>query len=208
VADVEGARFADFTQLDLKLHMIEHLAGFFKGRTVNGHPMARKILPGFPNSPQQLPCLTVRVVGDTTEGGAVGLDFGYQREDTGEWFESKGSYWRESLEIRYFAESSELRDIVRPWVRAALFDSFEVFDAKGAQLPQVSGGQDEEDFSEQAPQELFMVSYQVSFKVFIVKTHVWYEKAEGVDVSIGFENEAGVDLALAERIKRLMGAQK
>lgn len=197
----------DYSQLDVKGRVIAHFKDFFKGRVMGETEMVKKVLPSFPTSPQLLPCLMVSYTGDSMEGGSIGYDFGAAMDEFGNLASFEGAYFRESLEIRYFCQNAELRDLVRPFLRAAIFAMFRPFDEVGIILPQVSGGQDEQDYSSEAPQELYMIPYTVSFKVPIVNTAIWYEKALGVDASFSLTTPIAVDLTFVDRVQRLVGAQ-
>lgn len=188
-----------YTKTDMKLRLVAHFKEWFRGRSVGDAPMVRKVLPSYPSSPQVLPCLTVRQMGDTVESTPVGIDFGIGNDGQGTPYEIEGAFWRESFEIRYITANVELRDLVRPWLRAGIFETFRPFDELGVQLPQVSGGEDQEDFSEQAPKELYMLAYQVSFRVPILRTHAWWEKVEGIDIQLTTEAQPEPDPAFAAR---------
>lgn len=198
----DGAKIADFTYIDLKIRLVRHFRDWFRDRRLGKHLMVERVIPAVPTSPQLLPCLTVRAVNDSVEKIPIGLDFTIEGED-GSSQDTEGAYWREGFEIRYFCENYELRDAVRPWLRAAIFDTFGPLDALGAQLPEVTGGQDEEDFDSQAPQQLYMLVYNVSFRVPVVRTHIWWEKAAGVDVGVTVTEppKDPVDLSFITRIQ-------
>ena len=195
--------------VNLKKMVLDHLKDFFKNREVAGDPMVKRVIAAYPNTPKAIPCIAVTVSSTTLEGGALGLDFGYWEDpDTGIGYELDGAYFRKTLEVRYFSDSHELREVVRPLLEMAIFSMFTPFDEAGAQLPQISGGADEQDFSEEAPHELYMIPFTVSFRVPMVTTREFVEKAEGVDVAIGYLNAGeDPDEAFIERVKRLMGAQ-
>lgn len=174
----------DYTQTDLKALMVEHFRTFMKGRKVGDKLIAPNVLPAYPMKPELLPCISVTYTSDTLAGKVQGLEYGREATEGGEVKEYKGTLFRTTVEVRYFAENGQLRDAARPYLRAGLFAALEPLDKLGMQLPQITGGADEQEFSQQAPQELYMVAYQLSLDAPLMATNVYYEKAEAVDVGI------------------------
>lgn len=181
----------DFQAPNLKGLIVSHLKEWFSGQLVGNRPMVMKVLKSWPHDEAQLPCISVHYVSDTLEGKAIGMDFGVVENADGTATERKGAYFRESLEVKYWATVDEMRELVRPRLKVALLSLFETFEELGVQLPQITGGGDDQDFESAKPEELYLLTYNLSFMVPVILLKDWTEIAEGVDVDMSLGEDDG-----------------
>ncbi len=153
-----------FASVDVKDELVKQLKeelpkfGYAGARTV-------KVIPSDPASPSELPCVGVNRIDDSESSQSIDDANGtHYDEKTKTWYEFKGTFFSESLEVRIWHTNADERDRLYQTVKGVLMAVRPDLVKKGLLNLTMRSGRDEQDSSmAQAPMVLYWSTITINY---------------------------------------------
>lgn len=148
----------DFNEIELKQAVIQGLRRKLPNQGANTF----KVISAHPSKASLLPCISVTQGSGGLDQQTIGdaWDRMVQDPDTEEYFEVEGVYYRQTVEITIWAIHPDDRDDIKRHVRRALVELRREFSSAGDfHQATVTEQGDSQDFEAQAPQDIYMFTF-------------------------------------------------
>jgi hypothetical protein len=168
--------------LDLKMEIIAALRVLLP--KVGGQNF--EVRNAYPTLPSLLPCISVTQASGGLDSETIGEQFTETVQDTddGKWYTVEGAYYRQSVEVTVWALTPDDRDLIKRAVRKVLWRVRKALsDAKDLHKSQLSEQGDSQDFDKDAPNDIFMYTFEISGVSPITEVTPLGDPAEDVTVT-------------------------